>query len=176
MTISDMPERPQVPGDNDKEYGTSPQPPRDHDQEYSYATSEDNPHIIHTYLAPGDTNKVTIGQDIDPRYEMTIPDMRERAQVTGENDHKYGPPSESPINQDLEYNYATPGDSSSNVHTYLNSGDMSEVKQGYEFPSKISCDQMIEHIYATPEGDKSYQNLKGANIGRLYQNLRAEKL
>ena len=168
-----MQEHPKEPGDNNQGYETPHQSPHDRDKEYSYATLEDNPHIMHTYLAPGD--KVASGEDIDPKYEKTLPDMRELPRQTGDTDQKYMPPCQSPVSEDLKHNYATSKDNSWIRHTYLTSFDTNKVKHGFDFPSKSPDDQNKECIYVTPDGDPSYQDVGDAKISRFYQNIGTEK-
>ena len=158
--------RPQVLGDNDQGYESPPQPPGDYHPEFSDATPEDNSHIVHTYLELVDMKKIPRGQDIAQKYEMTIPDMQERPPITSDNDQKCEHPSQSPVKQDQMYNNAT---------TEKND-ETTDVKQLYELPSKPFGDQSLEYTYTTPDREPSYQNLSGTNGGRLYQNLRVERL
>ena len=146
-------------GDIDREYETPDPSPCKQDQEYSYATSEDNPHIVPTYLAPGDKNKVSSGQDVDPKYEKTLSDMPKLPEVAGDTDQNYFLPSESPVNRDLKHDYATPNDNSWIRHSYLTFGDRNEAKHGFDFPSKSSGVQNIECVYVIPDGDPSNQDL-----------------
>ena len=174
MKISNTQEGPKVTGDNNQGYMTPLPSPSDQNIEYSYATLEDNPHILHTYLEPDD--KVQSGQDIDPKYEKKLPDMQELPRLTSDTNKTHALSSQSPVNQDLKYNYVTPMDNSWIRHTYLTSFDTNKVKHDFDFPSKSPDDQNIECIYDTPDGDPPYQDVGGAKIGPLYQNMETEKL
>ena len=87
--------------------------------------------------------------DVDPRYEISICDMRYCPQSTGDLNEGYESPSQPPPGEELGYIYVTPQDNRNITHTYLISGDT----------SKVFDDQELEYSYATPEVDSTYQDL-----------------